>query len=76
MNTMNTDQKTKEYSRYIEITEEAGKALLGKKFPNASTLGDGEFYEWVSYIVKGVKMKIVYNYLSNVTQYYLEDINA
>ena len=73
---MKADQKTREYSRYIEITEEAGKALLGDKFPTAFDLGDGEFYEWVSYIVKGVKMKIVYNYISNVTQYYLEDINA
>ena len=73
---MKADQKTREYSRYIEITEEAGKALLGEKLPTAFDLVDGEFYEWVSYIVKGVKMKIVYNYISNVTQYYLEDLNA
>ena len=73
---MKADQKTREYSRYIEITEEAGKTLLGEKFPTAFNDGEGEFYEWISYIVKGVKMKIVYNYISNVTQYYLEDINA
>lgn len=61
---------------YIEITEAAAMALLGKEYQTPINTIDCELAHCVEYIIHDVKMRVIQNFTSNVIQYYIQDINA
>jgi len=63
-------------THFIEITEEAGMALLGKDYQTPTNTIDCELAHCVEYVIHGVKMRVIQNFTSNVIQYYIQDINA
>ena len=60
---------------YIEITQDAFKTLVPLDQPNSS-VKEGELARRIYYIAHGVKLQTVENFVSNVMQYYIQDINA
>lgn len=60
--------------RYAEITKEAFNAL-GANHTEVSMTEQLEHAFKIHYRVLGVKLLQIDNYLSNVSQYYIEDIN-
>jgi len=63
-------------THFIEITESAAMALLGKEYQTPTNTIDSELAHCVEYIIHGVKMRVLHNFTSNVIQYYIQDINA
>lgn len=63
----------------VEITEEAAWALIGNDEKTHSDYYDhqqNEHSETSFYLAHGVRIAAIHNYLSNVTQYYIQDVNA
>ncbi len=58
----------------VEITKEAFNALLNRAKPESTE--QGEHYRKTLYLNKGVQLIELENFLSCVTQYYVQDINA
>lgn len=61
--------------RYTEITKEVFNAIVTDKTKSFRTSKKGELAEIVEYYTKGTNLRLVINYTSAVTQYYLLDIN-
>lgn len=65
------------FEHSVEITDKAFYLLRGDDRLSAFLgRGSNELSEWTLYINEGVKLMSLYNFLSNVTQYYVQDINA
>ena len=60
----------------IEITKEAAWKLIGNDEHSWIDYKSGELYESSYYLNLGVRIQSVTNFISNVTQYYIQDINA
>ena len=60
----------------IEITKEAAVLLIGNDEKSWRDYKNTELCEFSEYSAHGVKIRAVFNYLSNVTQFYVQDINA
>ena len=63
----------------VEITKEAAWALIGndeKTWIDYNDHKQTELAETSFYLAHGVRVAAVYNYISNVTQYFIQDINA
>ena len=60
---------------YAEITKEMFEVLVPQDLP-VSSVKEGNAYRRTYYASKGVKLQKLENYLSFVTQYYVQDINA
>jgi hypothetical protein len=60
----------------IEITKEAAWLLIGNDEKSWKDYKNHELYEVSEYAAYGLRIQAVFNYLSNVTQYYIQDINA
>jgi len=60
----------------IEITKEAAWALIGNDENTWSDYYQTELAEFSTYTCHGVKVVVIHNFTSQVTQYYVEDINA
>ena len=64
------------FAHSVEITDKAFYLLRGNDEKNWLDYGSNELSEWTLYINEGVKLMSLYNFVSNVTQYYVQDINA
>jgi hypothetical protein len=60
----------------IEITKEAAWKLIGNDEKTWTDYKQSEHSETSFYTAHGVKIAAVYSYLSDVTQYFIQDINA
>ena len=60
----------------VEITDKAFYLLRGNDEKTWCDYGANELCEWTSYINEGVKFMALCNFVSGVTQYYVQDINA
>lgn len=60
----------------IEITEEAFRLLIASKTYGQSVAESTEHAQLHYYNAHGMQLLSVYNYLSQVIQYYAQDINA
>jgi hypothetical protein len=63
----------------VEITKEAAFALIGNDEETWSDYQDHqqtELNETSFYLAHGVRIAAIHNYISNVTQYYIQDVNA
>ncbi len=59
----------------IEITEEAFRAIVGTDLKCFAS-EHGELHTMAEYRAKGCRLFAVFNFVSAVSQYYIEDINA
>lgn len=64
------------FNHSVEITEQAFNLLKGNDEKSWHDYGSNELAEWTIYIENGVKLMSLYNFVSGVTQYYVQDINA
>ena len=64
------------FNHAVEITEQAFNLLKGNDEKSWKDYGSNELTEWSIYINEGVKLMSLCNFLSGVTQYYVQDINA
>jgi hypothetical protein len=64
------------FNHSVEITEQAFNLLKGNDEKTWKDYGSNELTEWSIYINEGVKLMSLCNFLSGVTQYYVQDINA
>ena len=60
----------------VEITKEAAFALIGNDEKSWTDYQQNELSESSFYLAHGVRIAAIHNYLSNVTQYYIQDVNA
>ena len=60
----------------VEITKEAAFALIGNDEKTWQDYHQSELSESSFYLSHGVRIAAIHNYLSNVTQYYIQDVNA
>lgn len=60
---------------YIEVTKEAFNKLV-KHEDDPNMIESRELFRKQYYAAHGVQLMIINNYVSNVTQYYIRDINA
>ena len=60
----------------VEITKEAAWALIGNDEQTWADYEQHETHEVTYYVAKGVRIAAINNYVSEVTQYFLQDINA
>lgn len=60
----------------IEITKEAFLAIVGTGVHTQREVETQEHAEFVRYEAMGVWLVAVTNFVSGVTQYYVQDINA
>lgn len=60
----------------IEITKEAAFTLIGNDEKTWTDYKQTELAETSFYLAQGVRIAAIHNYLSNVTQYFIQDINA
>ncbi len=60
----------------VEITKEAAFALIGNDENTWNDYQQNELSETSFYLAHGVRIAAIHNYLSNVTQYFIQDINA
>jgi len=60
----------------IEITKEAAWKLIGNDEKTWQDFKQTELAEITTYHCLGMKLKAIHNYGADVTQYYLQDINA
>jgi len=66
----------KEVKTFVEITEQAFNKLKGNDDKTWNDYKKTELAEFSYYISNGVLLTVVHNFVSNVTQYYISDINA
>ena len=59
-----------------EITKEAAFALIGNDEKTWQDYQQSEFSESSFYLAYGVRIAAIHNYLSSVTQYFIQDVNA
>jgi hypothetical protein len=59
----------------VEITKEAATLLIGNDEISWVDFKQMELAEVSYYINHGVKIAAIHNYVANVTQYYIQDIN-
>ena len=64
------------FNHSVEISEQAFNLLKGNDEKSWKDYGQNELSEWTIYINEGVKLMSLCNFLSGVTQYYVQDINA
>jgi hypothetical protein len=64
------------FKHSVEITEGAFWLLKQNDEKTWHDYGQNELSEWSIYINEGVKILALTNFLSGVTQYYIQDINA
>jgi hypothetical protein len=64
------------FTQSVEITDKAFYLLRGNDEKTWHDYGQNELSEWSVYINEGVKLLALCNFLSGVTQYYVQDINA
>jgi len=60
----------------VEITDKAFYLLRVNDEKTWNDYNSNELCEWTTYISEGVKLLALCNFLSGVTQYFVEDINA
>ena len=60
----------------VEITEQAFNLLKGNDDKTWHDYKKTELAEFSYYISHGVLLTAIHNFVSNVTQYYIQDINA
>ncbi len=60
----------------VEITKEAAHLLIANDERTWENYTQTELAETSFYLSYGVRIAVVHNYVSNVTQYYIQDINA
>jgi hypothetical protein len=60
----------------VEITREAAFALIGNDEKTWIDYQQSELSETSFYLAHGVRIAAIHNYLSNGTQYYIQDVNA
>jgi hypothetical protein len=60
----------------VEITKEAALLLVGNPENSWHDFKQEELYEKTIYKAHGVCVAVFHNYVSNVTQYFIQDINA
>ena len=60
----------------VEITKEAAWALIGNDEKTWTDYKQSELLETSFYLAHGVRIAAIHNYLSNVTQYFIQDVNA
>lgn len=61
----------------IEITSEAAWLLIGNPESSWLDFGHNEQYEMTTYFAQGLRIFAIMNYTSpEITQYYIQDINA
>jgi len=60
----------------VEITKEAAWKLIGNDEETWNDYQQNELSEMSFYLAHGVRIAAIHNYLSNVTQYFVQDINA
>lgn len=64
------------FKNSVEITEKAFILLKGNDEKSWRDYGNNELSEWTIYENQGVKLMALSNFLSGVTQYFIQDINA
>lgn len=64
------------FKHSVEITQQAFDLLKGNEEKSWKDYGQNELSEWTIYINEGVKLMSLCNFVSGVTQYYVQDINA
>ena len=64
------------FTNSIEITQEAFELLKGNDEKSWRDFQNNEHAEWTIYVGSGHRLMGLYNFVSNVTQYYMQDINA
>jgi hypothetical protein len=64
------------FTESVEITKSAFYLLRGNDEKSWRDYGNNEHAEWTVYINEGVRLLALCNFLSGVTQYYVQDINA
>ena len=64
------------FKNSVEITEKAFILLRGNDEKSWRDYGSNELSEWTIYENQGVKLMALSNFLSGVTQYFIQDINA
>jgi len=64
------------FNNSVEITAPAFGSLRGNEEQSWHDYKSNELCEWTTYINNGVKLMAIYNFLSGVTQYFVQDINA
>ena len=60
----------------VEITKEAAFALIGNDEKTWQDYQQNKLAETSFYLAHGVRIAAIHNYISNVTQYFIQDINA
>jgi hypothetical protein len=60
----------------VEITKEAAFALIGNDEETWDDYQQNELSESSFYLAHGVRIAAIHNYISNVTQYYIQDVDA
>jgi len=60
----------------VEITKEAAWALIGNDEKTWTDYKQSELSETSFYLAHGVRIASIHNYISNVTQYFVQDVNA
>tara|TARA_R100000655_G_scaffold97688_1_gene140731 strand:- start:260 stop:469 length:210 start_codon:yes stop_codon:yes gene_type:complete len=64
------------FKHSIEITKEVFELLKGNDEKTWRDFANNELAEWTTYFAKGHRIMALHNFVSNVTQYYMQDINA
>ena len=60
----------------VEITKEAAFALIGDDEKTWIDYKQTELADASFYLAHGVRIAAIHNYIGNVTQYFIQDINA
>jgi hypothetical protein len=60
----------------VEITKEAAQLLIGNEEKSWQDFKQSELAEISHYSNHGVRIAVIHKYVSNVTQYFIQDINA
>lgn len=60
----------------VQITKEAALLLIGNDEKSWHDFKQSELYEKTIYKSHGVFVAVFHNYVSNVTEYFIQDINA
>ena len=60
----------------IEVTKEAAVKLIGNDEKSFRNFIQDELAETTLYHGHGVNITVIHNYISEITQYYITDINA
>jgi len=60
----------------IEITKEAARRLIGNDETSWRNFETHETHEMTEYFAHGLRIQTIHNFVANVTQYFVQDINA